>query len=41
MKKNKKKKNEKVIKRKENRLYVNWKGYGDLLSCWINTRDIV
>ena len=32
---------EKVITRKEDKLYVKWKGYNNLLNSWINKKDIV
>ena len=31
---------EKVIKRKENKLYVRWKGYDNSLNSWIDKKDI-
>ena len=47
MKKNYKKTNqqgfriEKVIKRKGNKLYVKWKGYGNSFNSWIDKNDLV
>ena len=32
---------EKVLKRKGDKLYVKWKGYGNSLNSWINKKDIV
>ena len=32
---------EKIIKRKENKLYVKWKGYGNSFNSWIDKKDIV
>ena len=32
---------EKVIKRKGNKLYVKWKGYGSLFNSWIDKKDLV
>ena len=32
---------EKVIKRKGNKLYVKWEGYGDSFNSWIDKKDIV
>ena len=32
---------EKVIKKKDNRLCVKWKGSGHLFNSWINMKDIV
>ena len=32
---------EKVIKRKDDKLYVKWKGYNNSFSCWIDKKDIV
>ena len=32
---------EKVIKKKGNKLYVQWKGYSDLFNSWINEKDSV
>ena len=32
---------EKVITRKEDKLYVKWKGYNNSLNSWINKKDIV
>ena len=29
---------EKVIKRKGNKLFVKWKGYGNSFNCWINKK---
>ena len=47
MKKNYKKKNqeefkiEKVIKRKENKLYIKWRGYDNSFNSWIDKKDLV
>ena len=32
---------EKVIKKKENKLFVKWKGYDNSLNSWINKKDII
>ena len=32
---------EKVIKKKGNKLYVKWKGYGNLVNSWIDKKDFV
>ena len=32
---------EKVIKRKDDKLYVKWKGYNNLFNSWIDKKDIV
>ena len=32
---------EKVIKRKDDKLYVKWKGYNSSFNSWINKKDIV
>ena len=32
---------EKVIKRKDDKLYVKWKGYDNSLNSWIEKNDIV
>ena len=32
---------EKVIKRKGDKLYVNWKGYDNSFNSWIDKKDIV
>ena len=32
---------EKVIKRKEDKLYVKWKGYDNSFNSWINENDII
>ena len=32
---------EKVIKKKGNKLYVKWKGYGNSFNSWIDKKDIV
>ena len=32
---------EKVLKRKGEKLYVKWKGYGNSFNSWINKKDIV
>ena len=32
---------EKVIKRKEDKLYVKWKGYNSLFNSWIDKNDLV
>ena len=31
----------KVIKKKENKLYVKWKGYDNSFNSWINKKDLV
>ena len=31
---------EKIIKRKDNKLYVKWKRFDDLFNSWINKKDI-
>ena len=31
---------EKVIKRKDDKLYVKWKGYDDLFNRWFDKEDI-
>ena len=31
----------KVLKRKDNKLYVKWKGYNDLFNSWTDIKDIV
>ena len=31
---------EKVIKRKDNRLYVKWKGYDNSFNSWIDKKDL-
>ena len=33
--------NEKAIRRKVDRLYLDWKGYDNSFSSWINMKDIV
>ena len=32
---------EKVIKRKNNKLYVKWKGYDSSFNSWIDIKDIL
>ena len=32
---------EKVIKRKGDKLFVNWKGYNNSFNSWIDKKDIV
>ena len=32
---------EKVIKKKEDKLYVKWKGYDSLFNSWINKKDVI
>ena len=32
---------EKVIRNKENKLYVKWKGYDDSFNSWINKKDLL
>ena len=32
---------EKVIKRKGNKLYVKWKGYGNYFNTWIDKKDLI
>ena len=32
---------EKILKRKDDKLYVNWKGYDNLFNSWINKKDIL
>ena len=32
---------EKVIKRKDDKLYVNWKGYDNSFNSWIDKKDLV
>ena len=32
---------EKVIKRKDNKLYVKWKQYNNSFNSWIDNKDIV
>ena len=32
---------EKVIKRKDDKLYVKWKGYDSSFNSWINKKDIL
>ena len=32
---------EKVTKRKDNKLYVKWKGYDSLFNSWIDKKDII
>ena len=31
---------EKLIKRKGDKLYVNWKGYNNLFNSWIDKKDL-
>ena len=33
--------NEKVIKKKDDNLYVKWKGYNDLFNSWIDKKDTI
>ena len=30
----------KVVKRKEDKLYLKWKGYGNSFNSWINKKDL-
>ena len=32
---------EKVIKRKRNKLYVQWKGYDNSFNSWIDKKDLI
>ena len=32
---------EKVLKRKDDKLYVKWKGYGNSFNSWIDEKDLV
>ena len=32
---------EKVIKRKDDKLYVKWKGYDNSFNSWIDKKDLV
>ena len=32
---------EKVIKRKDHKVYINWKGYDNSFNSWIDKNDIV
>ena len=32
---------EKIINRKGDKLYVNWKGYNNLFNSWIDKKDII
>ena len=32
---------EKVIKKKDDKLYVKWKGYDSSFNCWIDKKDTV
>ena len=32
---------EKVLKRKDDKLYVKWKGYDNSFNSWINKKDLV
>ena len=32
---------EKILKIKDDKLYVNWKGYDNLFNSWINKKDIL
>ena len=32
---------EKVIERKENKLYVKWKGYNTSFNSWIDKKDLI
>ena len=31
---------EKILKRKDNKLYVKWKGYDNSFNSWINKKDL-
>ena len=31
----------KVIKKKDDKLYVKWKHYGSSFKCWINKKDLI
>ena len=37
----KKIRNEKVIKRQGNKLYVKWKGYNNSFNSWIDKKDLI
>ena len=37
----KKIRNEKVIKRKRNKLYVKWKGYNNSFNSWVDKKDLI
>ena len=32
---------EKVLKRKDDKLYVKWKGYNNSFNSWINKKDLI
>ena len=32
---------EKIIKRKDDKLYLNWKGYNSSFNSWIDKKDII
>ena len=32
---------EKIIKTKNNKIYVKWRGYNNLFNSWINKNDII
>ena len=32
---------EKLIKKKGNKLYVKWKGYGNLFNSWIDKKGVI
>ena len=32
---------EKILKRKDNKLYVKWKGYDNSFNSWINKKDLL
>ena len=32
---------EKVIRRKENKLYLNWKGFNNSFNSWIDKKDLI
>ena len=32
---------EKVLKRKGDKFYVKWKGYGNSFNIWINKKDLI
>ena len=32
---------EKVLKRKDDKLYVKWKGYDNSFNCWIDIKDLI
>ena len=31
----------KIIKKKENKLYVKWKGYNNYFNSWIDKKDLI